>query len=71
MVPTESHLEQARRHVAAGQQRVEAQERLLVQLARDGHDTTAAADLLETLKSTLAAMLEHLAQEEQRGQPPG
>jgi len=69
MAPAESHLEQARRHVAAAKERVSAQERLVSELARDGHDTTKAAALLETLKATLVAMLDHLAQEEHRAQP--
>jgi hypothetical protein len=63
----ESPLEQARRHVAEGESRVAAQERLLADLSRDGHDTTTAVELLATLRQSLAEMREHLTYEEQRG----
>lgn len=42
----ESHLAQARRHVAEGEQHVSRQRELLAELARDGHDTTEAVKLL-------------------------
>jgi hypothetical protein len=66
--PKESRLEQARRHVREGEGRVAAQERLIAELAADGHDTFAAWELLRSLQETLTAMRQHLANEERQAQ---
>jgi hypothetical protein len=57
-------LEQARRHVAEGEDRVAKQEALVARLLEDGrHDALAAEarKVLETLKQTLALARDHLA----------
>jgi hypothetical protein len=57
-------LEEVRRHVAAAEQRVAAQRRLLAELEQANEDTSAAHDVLQMLQSTLATMRQHLAFEE-------
>jgi len=57
-------LEQARRHVADGERRVDEQRTRVAELARDGHNTESAMRLLTTLERTLDIMREHLALEE-------
>ena len=65
MTNRESRLQQARRHVAEGEQRVLREKTFIAKLACDGHDTAAALSLLETLERTLAVMRERLAEERQ------
>ena len=50
----------ASRHVADGEARVTQQTALIRELMQDGHDTTNAEALLQTLKETLALMYTHL-----------
>ena len=59
----ESHLAQAIRHVAEGEQRVANQRALIARLAADDHNTTQAQDLLQTLLQTLHEMRKHLQME--------
>ena len=63
----ESPLEQARRHVAEGEQRIAEQRAIVERLRSDGYDTRDAERLLHTLEQTLELMMEHLAHEELRG----
>ncbi len=58
----EDHLALSERHIAEGEQRVAEQIALIEQLARDGHDTTDAQALLETLQQSLALMYDHRQQ---------
>jgi ribosomal 50S subunit-associated protein YjgA (DUF615 family) len=64
---TESHLQQARRHVAEAEKRVAAQRQLIAKMMRDG-DGAATIDagkgLLRTLEQALKTMRAHLAMEE-------
>jgi len=46
------HLDQARRHAVLGKHHLARQEQLIAELDRDGHDTTAAMSVLETLRRT-------------------
>ena len=48
------HLALAEKHVAQGEQHLARQRKVLETLARDGHDTATAADLLRTLEATQA-----------------
>ncbi len=48
------HLELANRHVAEGEQRMEAQTELMAELERDGHGTAQAKELLKQFEETLA-----------------
>lgn len=47
-----SHLELARRHLAAGEERVANQERLVCELEREFRDTRQAKELLAQLQVT-------------------
>jgi hypothetical protein len=40
------HLAQVERHVALGREQIDNQYRIIAELESDGHDTTAAIDLL-------------------------
>jgi hypothetical protein len=51
------HLALANRHAAEGALRIERQRTLLVELERDGHDTTQAFELLSALNETQAAFI--------------
>lgn len=55
-----AHVAEAKRHVAEGEQRVADQRVLIVDLERDGHDTTSARELLTMLETSLALMHGHL-----------
>jgi hypothetical protein len=61
----------ARAHVARSEELVQEQRTRVAELERDGHDATAAKDLLETLEQSLAVMHEHLAIEEKLVRPTG
>ncbi|MHC2256100.1 hypothetical protein ACVILK_005792 [Bradyrhizobium embrapense] len=50
----EQHLALAERHAAQGKQHVARQENLIAELDRDGHDTTEARKVLDTLRITQA-----------------
>ncbi|MHC2465553.1 hypothetical protein [Bradyrhizobium embrapense] len=50
----EQHLALAERHAAQGRQHVARQENLIAELDRDGHDTTEARKVLDTLRITQA-----------------
>ena len=63
----ESPLQQARRHVAEGEQRIAEQRAIVERLRSDGYDTSDAERLLHTLEQTLEVMLKHLGHEERRG----
>ena len=67
----ESHLEQARRHVAESEQRVTHQAALIERLRDQGKDTSKAEKLLAVFEATLAAMREHLASKEKEGRKRG
>jgi hypothetical protein len=60
----ETLLERAQRHVIEAEARVAHQMTVVAELARDGHDTTAAELLLSTMKETLLLMRSHLADEQ-------
>ena len=53
------HLELANRHIAEGQQRIAAQKARIAGLERDGRDTTASNELLESFEETLELMMRH------------
>jgi hypothetical protein len=48
----EEHLQQTDSHIALGEKHLERQHKIIAELQRDGHDTTAATDLLATLEET-------------------
>ena len=50
-----NHLAQAERHVAEGEQHIIRQREIIEMLARQGHDTKAADELLGQFEQTLAA----------------
>jgi hypothetical protein len=58
-------VEQARRHIAEGEQRIAEQELRLAALRRYGGDTCVAELLLDQFNWTRRVMLERLALEEQ------
>ena len=64
MIPTETPLELARKHVHIGKQRVAEQTRCIAELSLDGHDTKNAEKALAALEQRLTVMREHLAAEE-------
>jgi type II secretory pathway predicted ATPase ExeA len=53
------HLEQAERHVAQGEKHIAAQELIVSDLARLGHDTTEARKLLENFYTSQVQHIEH------------
>lgn len=67
----ESRLEQARLHIAEDRARIAAQEQLIADFARDGHDTTFAVELLEMLRMNLSIMRQHLEHEEKQARQRG
>jgi hypothetical protein len=48
----EEHLRQTDSHIALGLKHLERQREIIAELQRDGHDTTAAVELLATLEET-------------------
>lgn len=46
------HLEQAERHVAQGEQHIRSQKARIVDLERDGRDTTQARQVLKTFEDS-------------------
>jgi hypothetical protein len=64
------HFELAKKHVAEGERRVDAQIALVARLERDGHDASAARALLYQLEQTLSLQIENrdrVAQELEEG----
>jgi hypothetical protein len=64
------HFELAKRHVAEGERRVDAQIALLARLEHGGHDATAARALLYQFEQTLSLQIEtrdRVAQELEEG----
>ncbi len=59
MTREEQHLTQAEHHIADGEQRITRQAQIVEELAQAGQDTTAARELLETLKQSRALMERH------------
>jgi hypothetical protein len=61
-------LREAERHIVEAEARIAKQRELIEELARDGHDTTRAIQLLETMTHTLEVMKQHrrLIKEKQR-----
>jgi len=59
MVNSKLHLEEAERHVHDAEAQVAKQGKVLDDLARDGHDTKEAKELLGTFQKVLAVMKEH------------
>ncbi|HEX5162430.1 MAG TPA: hypothetical protein VFV88_11970 [Steroidobacteraceae bacterium] len=57
--PTYAQLELAERHVAEGAQHLARQHALIAELARDGHDTTTALELLRTFEQAQANHIEN------------
>ena len=53
------HLEMADRHLAEGGERITRQEALVATLDRDGHDTTEARRLLESLRRMQEEGIKH------------
>jgi hypothetical protein len=48
----EQHLTETLEHIALGEVHITRQHQLVAELRRDGHDTTAAMELLATLEET-------------------
>ena len=72
------HLAMSDRHLAEGAERIAKQEVILAELDKDGHDTTAAAQLLETFRAVQEEgvkhrrmILEALNEPEDEGVGPG
>jgi hypothetical protein len=61
MANEHDHLAQAIRHIAWAEEMVTEQRELIARMAEDGHDTTLAEELLQTMQTTLARMYEHRA----------
>jgi hypothetical protein len=55
------HLAQAQHHVAEAKRHVDRQEELIVQLERDGHDTSEAVKVLATMRATQALHEQNVA----------
>jgi hypothetical protein len=53
------HLQKADADIAAAHQRIDRQQKLIDQMVRDGHDSSAAQVMLQTLSETLTAMEQH------------
>ena len=68
MKSAESPLEQTRRHVTEGEQRIARQETLIEELEQDGHANLlpAARELLAQLQSAQQLGREHLQREERK-----
>jgi hypothetical protein len=49
------HLEETDRHIAVGREHIARQREIINELDREGHDTSAAKQLLETFLETQAA----------------
>lgn len=52
------NLEAAERHVAQGDSFIKHQRELIAELTRDGHDPSAATELLKTFEATQALHIE-------------
>jgi len=64
MMDLEHELQQlhlADQHIARGRNLIECQMRTIHKLQRDGHDTSQAVRLLNELRASLEAMMEHRA----------
>ncbi|MDR5741124.1 MULTISPECIES: hypothetical protein [unclassified Caballeronia] len=58
----EAQLRKADKDVAQAEQRIRHQEKIVLELRTDGHDTSLSLELLETMRTTLRAMCEHRRQ---------
>ena len=69
----ETHLQQARRHVEEGRQRIARQGKLIAELAQGGHVRLLpqAESLLERMRDALREMEAHLEHEEREAAGPG
>ena len=56
---TKNHLALAERHIVEGEQRIADPKALIEQLARGGHNTTDANNLLNVLQDSLTLMRRH------------
>lgn len=56
---TKNHLALAERHIVEGEQRIADLKALIEQLARGGHNTTDANNLLNVLQDSLTLMRRH------------
>ncbi|HYQ92251.1 MAG TPA: hypothetical protein VES89_09325 [Candidatus Competibacteraceae bacterium] len=54
-----AHLAQANHHIAEAEGRLARQKQLIEELTADGHDTTNAKRMLQTLEATLKTMHAH------------
>jgi hypothetical protein len=70
-MPHETHLDQARRHLAQAEELVLAQRELIGRMKAIGQDTSLAEKLLWTFEETLKLMQMHLAQEEEAAKAIG
>lgn len=57
----QQHLQEAERHVAEGREHINKQRQIIAELERDGHDTSTARELLETLEQSQRMHEEHRA----------
>jgi Fe2+ or Zn2+ uptake regulation protein len=58
----QADLGRADEHIAQAEERINQQRMRIAELARDGHDTTTAEELLRVLDESLATMKAHRAQ---------
>ena len=61
IVEEEEQLRKADIDITSGRKRIHRQEEIIGELRKDGHDSTAAVELLGVLRETLNAMIEHRA----------
>jgi Fe2+ or Zn2+ uptake regulation protein len=61
-VQEQADLDRADAHIAQAEERVAQQRMRIVELARDGHNTKTAEELLRVLKESLATMKAHREQ---------
>jgi hypothetical protein len=53
------HLAQAERHVLQGEKHIAGQEQLIAELARHGHNTAQASELLDSFYAIQALHIQH------------
>jgi hypothetical protein len=54
-----SHLHKAEAEIASGRERIGRQEQLVARLKRDGHDSSTAESMLQTMRDSLNVMKVH------------
>lgn len=59
LLKEQQDLEKAEADLVDAEARIQRQRRLLEEPARDGHDTTQAAELLRVLKGVQLSMIDH------------